>query len=142
MIEGQAEDAGENDTLNCLNWLLAFEFRAEETTLILGDSLSGLLYADKPNEFTAEELRKFGIKLEGEGFLVATSHRDLEQVFRGTRWEGGLWASALERWPDARTIQQRRFGGVRSRAVWLPREAVPDLRPTAWQTTVQNEKRF
>ena len=65
MIEGQAEDAGENDTMNCLNWLLAFQFRVEEITLVLGDSLSGLLYADKPNEFTAEELRKFGIKLEG-----------------------------------------------------------------------------
>jgi hypothetical protein len=142
VIEGQAEDGGENDTLNCLNWLLAFEFRAEEITLVLGDSLSGLLYADEPNEVLAEQLRKFGIKLEGDGFLVATSHRGLELVFRGTRWEGGLWASALERWPNARVVPQRRFGGVRSRAIWVPREAVPNLLPTAWQTVAQEEKRF
>lgn len=138
MIERQAEDAGESDTMNCLNHLLAFQFRTADADLILGDCLSGLLYVDKPNEFTAEEIRNFGIKLEGNGFLVATSHRGLEQVFRGTRWEGGLWGSALERWPGARATPQRRFGTVRSRAIWLPRDAVPDPGPSPWRT----EKNF
>jgi hypothetical protein len=143
-IEGHQEDASEDDTLSCLNWLLAFQIRVDaDLTLILGQALSESLYTEKPNSYVEEQLRNLGIKLEGKGFLVATSHRGLEQIFRGSRWEASLWASALERWPNARMVPQRRFGGgARSRAVWLPRDAISDLGPTAARAMADAEKNF
>lgn len=73
-------------------------------------------------------LQQHGIKIDGDGFLVSNTHPGLTKIFRGTRWEGGLWGSALARVPGAKRTTQRRFSdGVRSLATWLPRECLPPI---------------
>ncbi len=71
-------------------------------------------------------LASIGVRLKDGGLLVANSHPGLRRVYQGTRWEGGLWGSALSRLPGAEPTKQLRFAdGVRSLAVWLPGDVIP-----------------
>jgi energy-coupling factor transporter ATP-binding protein EcfA2 len=56
---------------------------------------------------------------------VANGHAALNNVFRGTHWQGrsgtsGGWKPALESAPEARVGGSRRFGGPTSRCVMVP----------------------
>lgn len=124
-IEQQQEATEESDAVECLNVLLAFELGDEARTPI-GKALQNTLqFVDADFHLFDDELNKVGVRIRERGFLVATSHPALRKAFAGSRWEGGLWGSALERLPGAKPTPQCRFdGGVRSRAVWIPYDQV------------------
>jgi hypothetical protein len=57
--------------------------------------------------------------------VIANKHRGLEQIFHGTPWHSGAWKTALGRLEYALKVNTApRFGGVQSRAVWIPMETV------------------
>lgn len=56
------------------------------------------------------------------GFLaVAGSHRALDALFQGTKWQGGVWKQSLARFPGALEGAKVKYGrGVSLRAVLVP----------------------
>lgn len=61
--------------------------------------------------------------------VVANRHEGLEGVFRGSRWQGGVWSQSLGRLPGAcRPNKAVKFAGVVSKGVWLPLDLVPNER--------------
>lgn len=146
MIEDQRDGVELDDATEALNALLgspvsiAVENQGEDGTYVhhermaLGIVIASVLQGRLSEEHPAhvEEgtfsiaLQQHGIKIDGEGFLVSNTHPGLTKIFRGTRWEGGLWGSALARIPGAKRTTQRRFSdGVRSLTTWLPRTCLP-----------------
>lgn len=78
----------------------------------------------------APALGTYGIVIRVKGgdsqhIVVSKNHRGLEPIFRGTRWQGGVWAQSLSRWPEAITPRTSVwFGGTTGRGVWLPLQDV------------------
>lgn len=140
-VQEQRESLELDDAIECLNALLGFSAVVERfesrddggtmvlrETMSLGTVISNVLDSETDRGEWVATLNQFGIKAADDGFLVANSHPALQRVYRGTRWEGGLWGSALARVEGAQREKQRRFSdGVRSLAVWIPRTQLPPV---------------
>lgn len=116
-----------DDASDCLNTLLEFRLRDD---FLLGNLMAHL---KRERLGTAEDraryerkLASYGIRFDGQGYLVANAHRGLSEVFRGTIWEAGGWNTSLRRLPGAEKTKQKRFGDQRIEAVWLPKSAIPE----------------
>jgi hypothetical protein len=129
-VEAQREAADVDDPTEALNTLLGRTVsldlgnQAERVSVgtVLAKLLAGRELKHLRDTYMAA-LHPLGLRVEQKGFLVANSHPGLSQVFDGTRWQGGMWGSALARLPGAEQTKLRRFAdGVRSRAVFLPAE--------------------
>jgi hypothetical protein len=138
-IDEQKEGVELDDATECLNSLLGFTVtqtitddtdngpRTRREPVVLGTVIANAI-ANKPHEVGL--LDQLGIRVEDGGFIVANSHPGLRKVYRDTRWEGGMWSSALSRLEGAVKTSQKRFSdGVRSMAVWIPAEHVPYVEP-------------
>lgn len=61
----------------------------------------------------------------GDQLYIANRSSVLDQIFRGTDFDGGRWLTALRRQPGAQASGRAiRIGGAVVHAVWLPRSAV------------------
>jgi putative DNA primase/helicase len=141
-IEEQREAIELDDATECLNALLGFTVtmtvtddteggpRSHREPVLLGNVLARVLAVSPEGGTDLELLSQFGIRPEDNGFLIANSHPGLRKVFRETRWEGGMWSSALSRLDGAKKTPQKRFAeGVRSLAVWIPSSYLPETGP-------------
>lgn len=64
--------------------------------------------------------------------VVANSHQGLEELFRGTRWSGGVWSQALRQiGDDTKADKVLSFRGLKQRGTWLPLSLIPDGRDWA-----------
>ncbi len=115
----------ENDADDCLNRLLTHQIEDNESIGdILARSLCERSGSDKDVDiFIDKTLERVGIKIVGDGFLVANNHAGLDVVFRDTIWAGGSWASALRRIVGAKTGNEFRVkfsGGSLTRCTFIP----------------------
>lgn len=61
------------------------------------------------------------------GYLaVAVSHRGLQDLFKGSKWQGGVWRQSLARFPGALDPVKVKFGHLSARAVLVPLADVLD----------------
>lgn len=121
-VEQQQDGAEETDTTECLNLLLAYPLSDDART----PAGIAIMSALQKNPVWDGPLARIGVRIENDGFLVASAHPGLREVYRSSRWEGGLWSSALQRIDDSEVTKQRRFSeGVRSTAVWIPAKELP-----------------
>jgi putative DNA primase/helicase len=133
-IEAQAETVGADDATECLNILLGHVLQTEGGNqgerVSVGNVIAQLVHGEtqlRQKEVYERAINQLGIKIEGDGFIVANSHPSLAAIFRGTRWDSGMWGSALTRLQGATQTPQRRFAdGVRSLAVKIPADHLPD----------------
>lgn len=116
-----------DDATECLNVLLGYAISAGSGRDLVGVGhvLAQLNDPQRMRDNNVDELRGqlavLGIKLENQSFIVSNTHPGLEAVYKGTRWEGKGWGSALARLDGAEATPLRRFhDGVRSRAVLIP----------------------
>jgi len=59
--------------------------------------------------------------------VVANNHQGLEEIFRGTRWAGGVWSQALGMLhPKSKADKLLSFKGIKQRGTWLPLGFLPD----------------
>jgi hypothetical protein len=102
--------------------------------LSIGEALQRAVRKNGDPTTAHHALRRTGIGVEMHKafdqtlpwIVVANRHSQLEAIFQGTRWSGGVWAQALGRLPGAcRLDKVPNFAGAKSRATWLP----PDLLP-------------
>ncbi|MCG5238399.1 DNA primase [Azospirillum doebereinerae] len=64
--------------------------------------------------------------------VVANNHQGLEDIFRGTRWAGGVWAQALGMLhPKTKADKLLSFKGIKQRGTWIPLGFIPDGRDAA-----------
>ena len=145
-VAEQKEGVELDDATECLNVLLGTSvFVTQESTnddgntftsketMPLGAVIANAYSSGSESGTWISAMDQHGIKLEENGFVVANSHPGLDRLFRGSRWEGKLWGSALGRLEDARRVPQRRFSdGVRSLAVWIPQKHLPDVERLEW----------
>ncbi|MCW5696323.1 MAG: hypothetical protein KIS96_06250 [Bauldia sp.] len=130
-IAAQAEDANTDDAAECLNALLGHTVTVnmgnQPERWSVGRLIATVSGGDHHTKAEMESaLNQLGLKLEGNGFIVARSHPGLRSVFGGTRWDSGMWGSALERLEGAERTPLRRFAdGVRSRGVFVPATYLP-----------------
>jgi putative DNA primase/helicase len=70
-----------------------------------------------------QEIRRYGLKIDGGGFWVSTTHPALRAILKGTPWAAN-WGQALRRIPGHRRMRPREsmnFGpGAKTPAVWVP----------------------
>jgi hypothetical protein len=139
-VEEQREGVELDDATECLNVLLGTSVfvTLEETnnegdvfshkeTMPLGTVIASVFNGNCSSGQWVATLDQHGVRVEGDGFLVANSHPGLDYIFRTTRWEGKLWGSALSRLNEAVRMPQRRFSdGVRSLATWIPSQYLPE----------------
>ncbi|MCM0018419.1 MAG: hypothetical protein NBV67_00330 [Tagaea sp.] len=74
---------------------------------------------------THAQLEAAGLKAQpapGPWLVVAHTFDGLDAVFKGTRWERGVWNQALRRVPGAKQNPKRgvRVGGLVRKGMWLP----------------------
>jgi len=61
------------------------------------------------------------ILVNPQAVIIANNHQSLEEIFRGTDWQGGLWSQLLARLPGAAPTRGTvAFGGARQRGVQIP----------------------
>lgn len=121
------------DSDECADWLASTELKGrggdERETVAkamrLGLQLDTLEMAARRRE----RLRSFGIAIgnvtEAGGFrdyaggaafvAIANSHRGLDELFRDSRWVGGVWSQSFARAREARKRVKVKFDG---RAIW------------------------
>ncbi len=141
-IAAVADQHPEEDADLCLNWLYSAappDWRGGRRVTI-GELLTRALDHD-PDAHAG--LKAIGLKLVGDDLkdwqgqpsryvwlAVAHHHQGLQQMFRDTRWAGGVWVQPMRRVSGAAPAKQAlNFAGVRSRAVLIPFRAVVDGRP-------------
>lgn len=125
-------DRAQEDEVQCLNHLLTYH-----AEMLWGGGRQfmsiGYLAALVQRDATAErrlQLANWGVAFRDEGaagrwLVVAHQHQSLERIFRGTRWERGVWKASLERLPGATVGPSVRFAGYQGRGVWLPADDDP-----------------
>ena len=131
LIQDWQWDEEENEGQQCLTKLYSSLItpygREEKTiaTMILEgmDSQSG--------NFARDALKQIGILIkdyhtQAPHLLIANNHEGLSRVFKGSKWEGGGWITAL-RYLDEVTSAPLpvRFSGVLSRATIIPSPLLP-----------------
>ena len=110
-----AAAGGEIEALRCLNLLLSEGLEGEE------DSIRGTIEdAMEGNDKAAANLRKSGIVVEAEGFLVMNRHPALARIYTASEWANFGWAMTLRRLAGAIPRSAVRDGALISRAVFLP----------------------
>lgn len=134
--DDEPSDVAANDGEACLAHLLGAAARQSGPRTPVGD-LVGRARFEEPNSSADMALRAHGLRwlpdkgaeakgVEARGGLaVAQRHPALNELFQGTAWRGGRWASALGRLPDAITGRKapvvRLSAGLKPRCVLLPR---------------------
>jgi len=120
----------------CLNYLLS---KAKEFPLGFNDARVRRTLGDvvrdqmrRPTVQKQQILTSFGLLVRettaGRYLVVANQHSELAAIFAGTRWANGVWKQALGRTPLClRPDRSTRFGGITSRAIWIPETALPPL---------------
>lgn len=153
-------DEAESESQACVSRLLSYSADAYNggTKRTLGDLLNDVAFVDvgvNNKETLHRALQSHGLRVEDDFFttaqlekrklwsqpikgpwvVVAHVYDGLDQVFRGTRWERGVWNQALKRVPGAQVNPERgvRMGGMVRKGVWLPLQAV--LTGAAWGVT-------
>jgi hypothetical protein len=97
-VQEQREGLELDDATECLNILLGHSAVVERTesrddgsamilreTMPLGTIIANVLDTKTDRGDWVATLNQFGIKADGDGFLVANSHPALQRVYRGTR---------------------------------------------------------
>lgn len=118
---------------DCLNHLLCSKVGKHT----VGDLITGRAFTPTPEggidigsgDSSKNLLAGMGILMEGEGFLVANRHPELNQIYKDTLWADGAWKTPLRRLDGAIANEQtrRRFsGGSLSRATFVPLAVLQD----------------
>lgn len=109
-------------------------------SMTIAEALIEVIKARGSESLRHKSLRRHGVGVEQLSasdetvtfpvVVVANQHQQLDKIFAGTRWAKGVWAQAFGRLPSAwKNDKVPRFGGVRSRAVWLDPKEVVDTTP-------------
>jgi hypothetical protein len=131
LIQDWQWDEEENEGQQCLTKLYSSPItpygREEKTiaTMILEgiDSQSG--------NFARDALKQIGILIKDyhtqtPHLLIANNHEGLSRVFKGSKWEGGGWITALRYLNEVKSAPLPvRFSGVLSRATIIPTPLLP-----------------
>lgn len=131
LIQDWQYDEEENEGQQCLTKLyssLITPYGREEKT-IATIILEGL---DSQNgNYAREALKQIGILIKDYHtsqpyLLIANNHDGLTRLFKGSKWEGGGWITALRYLDEVDSAPQPvRFGGVLSRATVIPAPLLP-----------------
>jgi len=127
----------QDDAVECWNALLEYPLPGSSEGRLLAEVLSTLKELSEPNrdrrndgnsaKSLATDIERLGMKWEGNGLIVANSHRALKEMFRGTQWEAGNWGDSLRRLPGATSTKQKRFSeDVRSLGTFIPAALIPE----------------
>jgi len=135
MASDFADAEGDSDHDQCLQHLLSTAVEVPGETGGRRRITLGQLAAVALEHATAKRrgvLGTFGLTVRDEGkaryLAVAHQHRGLDDVFRGSRWQDGVWSQALARLPGARKCKAPlRFAGSQSRVTLVPRDLVPPV---------------
>jgi hypothetical protein len=129
--DDQPADVAASDGEACLAHLLGSPARQSGPRTPLGD-LIDRARREELGGSSDMTLRAHGLRWVAEvqaagypgGLAVAQKHPALGEVFAGSPWRGGRWASALGRLPGAITGKRaptvRLSGGLKPRCVLLP----------------------
>jgi len=129
----QADEVG-GDQRDCLETLLQSRLRveldvggtsrtvAELLEIAAGESPRGALEPVSP-EAAADELGRYGIRLEGAYVLFSNTSKGIKKLLQETPWNSGGWANLLAALPNAQRWGVTRFRGLATptRAVGIPR---------------------
>lgn len=136
-IDELAEAHEQDDAIECWNALLEYPVPGNGDGRLLGEILAQVKKLSEPGRDPRKdgnslstlktEIERLGMKWEGEGLIVANTHRALKEIFRGTQWEAGNWGDSLRRLPGATSTKQRRFSeDVRSLGTFIPSTLIPE----------------
>jgi len=129
LIDQQAREHDADDAFDCLNHLLGWS----DGHQTVGGYL-GLATDQEPGSRIGPDaevkLGTFGVRLWGDGFIVANQHAGLDRAFKDTRWTDQAWRTALRRIPGATALEDpTRIGGAKVRCTVIPGEHMPDPLP-------------
>lgn len=118
LIGAHSEPHTEDDALDCLNHLLL----SVTNDAAIGELLGCCKRAENQNRNSDIEpnLSRVGVRWQEAGFVVANKHPTLTDIYKGTRWEGGSWRSALRQLEGAKPAEAVRFSGTAQRGTWVP----------------------
>lgn len=136
-INELAEAHDHDDAIECWNALLEYPLQGSADGRLLGEILARTRKMSEPERnprtdgdslrTLRTEIERLGMKWEGDGLIVANSHRALKEIFRGTQWEAGNWGDSLRRLPGATNTKQRRFSDdIRSLGTFIPATLIPE----------------
>jgi putative DNA primase/helicase len=77
-----------------------------------------------PEDVATDQLLRIGIRIDGDGIVIANTHTSIGKMLSGTVWSRE-WGRILKRVDGAQARGSARFGGGGShRGVWIPLSAV------------------
>lgn len=123
--EVQIEDDIESDAEMCLKFLFSYSVRVGLENIPIGTLINYLNgNQDGLNNIPKSEvnlnLKIHGILFEENKIIIANKHPKLDQIFKGTQFDGG-YASIIRRAKGAVSAGERRFAsGIKSRAWSIP----------------------
>ena len=117
--ESLAESAEEIDTDHddCLAALLNYKLRYynDAWDKSVEHSISELIVMR-----SIPVLRRHGIQLNENSFIVANKHPEISKFYNGTKWASGQWQQSLIRLQNATKTTPRSWAGKSSRGVEIP----------------------
>lgn len=131
LIQDWQWDEEENEGQQCLTRLYSSPItpygREEKTIATM--ILEGL--DNQSGNFARDALKQIGILIkdyhtQAPHLLIANNHEGLSRVFKGSKWEGGGWITALRYLDEVKSAPLPvRFSGVLSRATIVPAGLLP-----------------
>jgi putative DNA primase/helicase len=116
------------DEQSCLSHILEYMTRVSGDMATTEKSVGELIRCAMTNYRTGdvgpiaanEHLMRMGVRIDGEGFLIANTHTGIAKMLTGTLW-AKQWGRILKRLPGAQARDPSRYGsGGLHRGVWLP----------------------
>lgn len=131
LIQDWQWDEEENEGQQCLTKLYSSPITpyGREEKIIATMILEGM--DSQSGNFARDALKQIGILIkdyhtQAPHLLIANNHEGLARVFKGSKWEGGGWITALRYLDDVKAAPEaQRFSGVVSRATIIPAPLMP-----------------
>jgi hypothetical protein len=132
-LNQHAEDIERDNSLECLQHLLAFVVDRYPLGHWIATALQDLPDNDPRRYEAARVTQTYDILARGsnehDGFLIRNGSPNIEQIFRGTIWEGRGWERALRGLDGAFTVKNPvHFSGAgqKSRCIGIPDRYLPE----------------
>ncbi len=130
--EGNANEE-ENEGQQCLTKLYSSPLNvySRDENKTIGSVILDALDAQE-GKFAREALKQAGVLVKDYHtdepyILIANNHEGLHRIYRGSKWEGGGWITALRYLPGTGVTRNAvRFAGTQMRATLVPKPYLPE----------------
>jgi len=128
--EWVANEKHENEGQLCLNKLLSTQLSpGRDDNKTIGEAIMEAMDPDK-GEWIRKVLENTGLRVmdyhtDKPYLVVANHHEGVSSIFRGSKWEGGGWLTALRTLPGAGSAGNIKYAGSQSRSTSIPFEWLP-----------------